>query len=445
VTAPAGSSDLSTSASSPTPAAGDGSVVEDRRTLRPTRADWPLWLVTAGLPVAFVLGFHGLAWPFVAVVLGLRLVGHSDTRVPWSAVPLALYLGWSLLSVSMISPDGLPMFSYRWLLFLGALVGLVWVVNIDEATLPTRRIVDWLAALWVASVAFGYLAQLLPDLQMPSPVSTLLGPVGRIDFVARISDWNLADNQEFGATAFARPAAPWAAANSWGAAVAILTPFFVRSWLVEGGRRRRRVGFVLLAAAAVPVLMSANRGLWVALVVGLAYFTARKALRGRFGALAVLFGALLLVGGLLVTTPAGDLVQDRVVGSTDSDAARSQLYVDAWEGAVASPLIGNGEPRATTYYESSPPVGTHGLLWYLLFVHGFVGVGLFLAWLATEVLCSGRVRTPLAWWAHLSLVLAVVEVPFYGLQPHVLLVGVIAGVAHREARRRPGAGLAGLS
>lgn len=434
MTTTAGSPDVTTGPPS-TGLDGGGPPVGYRRTLRPTRADWPLWLVTAGLPVAFAFGFHGLAWPFVAVVVALRLVRHTGTRVPWSAVPLVVFLGWSLLSASMISPDGLAMFSYRWLLFLGALAALVWVVNIDEAALPTRRIVDWLAALWVASVAFGYLAQVLPNLQMPSPMSTLLGPVGRIDFVARISDWNLADNQEFSATAFARPAAPWAAANSWGAAVAILTPFFVRSWLVEGGRRRRRAGLVLSAAAAVPVLMSANRGLWIALVVGLVYFTARKALRGRFGALAVLFGALLVVGGLLVVTPAGDLVQDRVVGSTDSDTARSQLYADAWEGALESPLIGNGEPRATTYYATSPPVGTHGLLWYLLFVHGFVGVGLFLSWLGIEVLRSGRARTSLAWWAHLSLVLAVVEVPFYGLQPHVVLLGVIAGIAHREARR----------
>lgn len=431
---------MTTTASSPDVSPGGpdpDAPIEDgyRRTLRPTRADWPLWLVTAGLPVSFAVGFHGLAWPFLAVVLGARLLGHRNTRVPWSAAPLVLFVGWALLSASMISPDGLPMFTYRWLLFLGTLVALLWIVNIDEEVLPSRRIVDLLAALWVASVAFGYLAQVLPELHMPSPVSTLLGPVGRIDFVARISDWNMADNQEFSATAFARPAAPWAAANSWGAAVAILTPFFIRSWLVEGGPRRRRAGLVLLVASTLPVVMSANRGLWISLVVGLTYFTARKALRGRFGALAVLVGAVVVVGTLLVATPAGDLVQDRVVGSEDSDTARSQLYVDAWEGALASPLVGNGEPRATTYYASSPPVGTHGLLWYLLFVHGFVGAALFLGWLVTEVLRSGRVHTAVAWWAHLSLALSVVVVPFYGLQPHVVLVGVIAGLAHREARR----------
>jgi hypothetical protein len=417
------------------PGGGDRTGAGHPRTLRPTRADWPLWIVTAGLPVSFAFGFHGLAWPFVAAVLTVRLLAHRGTRVPWTAVPLVVFVGWSLLSGSMISPDGLPIFAYRWLLFLGCLAALLWVVNIGEAALPTGRIVDWLAALWVVSVAFGYLAQVLPNLDMASPVSTLLGPVGRIDFIARISDWNLADNQEFSATAFARPAAPWAAANSWGAAVGILTPFFIRSWLVEGGRRRRRVGIALLVASTVPIVMSANRGLWIVLILGLGYFTARKALRGRFGALAVLFGAVLIVGSLLVATPARDLVQSRVVGSEDSDTARSQLYVDAWEGARESPLVGNGEPRATDYYESSPPVGTHGLLWYLLFVHGFVGLGLFLSWMAAEVLRSGRVRTAVAWWAHLSLVIAVVEVPFYGLQPHVVLVGVIAGIAHREARR----------
>ena len=104
-----------------------------------------------------------------------------------------------------------------------------------------------------------------------------------------------------------------------------------------------------------------------------------------------------LVGILLVVTPAGSLVQDRLGGSGDSNQARSELYTDAWKGAVDSPLVGNGVPRATNYYDNSPPVGTHGLLWYLMFIHGFVGLGLFLGWLGIETFLSGMVRTPYFW------------------------------------------------
>ncbi|CAN5618296.1 hypothetical protein BH10ACT1_BH10ACT1_35830 [soil metagenome] len=406
-----------------------------RRTLRPDRATWPLWAITAGMPLAFVVGVHGVVWPIVAFVLAGRVLLHRGTRFPWSTVPLVLFVCWIPLSFVMASPDALPIFTYRFSLFLGCLAAVIWVANISEETLPTQRIVDWLAALWICTIAFGYLAQVLPHLDMPSPFSTALGPIGRIDFLARISDWHLADNQDFLDRAFSRPAAPWAAANSWGAAVGILTPFFVRSWLIDVDSRRRRIGLALLAASIIPILTSANRGLWIGLIVGLVYYAARKAMRGRFGALAVLFGAIAMVGVLLVATPAGSLVQDRLGGSGDSNEARSELYVDAWKGAVASPLVGNGVPRETNYYKNSPPVGTHGLLWYLMFIHGFVGLGLFLGWLVIETFRSGMVRTPLGWWAHLSIVITVVEVPYYGLLPHVIVLGLAVGIAHRESRR----------
>ena len=389
------------------------------------------------MPLAFLVGLHGLVWPLVAFVLAARVLAHKRTTFPWSTVPLVLFVCWIPLSFSVLSPDALPIFTYRFSLFLGCLVAVIWVANVDEERVPTSRIVDWLAALWICTIAFGYLAQVLPNLDMPSPLTAALGPIGRIDFIARISDWHLADNQDFLDRSFSRPAAPWAAANSWGAAVGILTPFFIRSWLIDVDRRRRRIGLVLLAASIVPILTSANRGLWIGLVVGLVYFTARKALRGRFGALAVLFGAILTVGVLLVVTPAGSLVQDRIGGSDDSNEARSELYVDAWKGAVDSPLVGNGVPRETDYYENSPPVGTHGLLWYLMFIHGFVGLALFLGWLAIETFRSGQVRTPLGWWAHLSIVITVVEVPYYGLLPHIIVLGLAVGISHREGRVRP--------
>ncbi|QXC59134.1 O-antigen ligase family protein [Aquihabitans sp. G128] len=417
------------------PPAPPATPVAPRRTLRPTRATWPVWAITAGMPLAFLLGVHGIVWPIVAFALAGRVLFHRETRYPWSTIPLMIFVCWIPLSFSMTKPSSLPIFTYRFSLFLGCLAAAVWVANVSEERVPTQRIVDWLAALWICTIAFGYLAQVMPHLDMGSPFTTLMGPIGRINFLARISDWHLADNQDFLDHAFSRPAAPWAAANSWGAAVGILTPFFVRSWLIDVDRRRRKIGLVLLAASIIPILTSANRGLWIGLIVGLVYYAARKALRGRFGALAVLFGAIGVVGILLVATPAGSLVQSRLGGSGDSNEARSELYVDSWKGAVDSPLVGNGVPRETNYYKNSPPVGTHGLLWYLMFIHGFVGLALFLTWLGIETFRSGLVRTPLGWWAHLSIVITVVELPYYGLLPHIIVLGLAVGIAHRESRR----------
>lgn len=414
--------------------AAPASPAAPRRTLRPDRASWPLWLVTAGLPITYVLGFYGVAWNVLAIVLGARLLANRATHFPRSTIPLVLFVCWIPLSFSVLGPSNLPIFTYRWTLFIGALAAMVWVINVSEKVMPTRRIVDWLAWLWIFMIGLGWLAQVLPNLDATTPFQVVTGPLGRIEFFARISKIHLADVQPLLGRDIARPAAPFGATNSWGSAIGILTPFFVRSWIVDVDRKRRRTGLLLLAAAVLPILTSVNRGLWISLVVGLVYFAARKGLRGKFGPLVVLLAAMLTVGTLFVATPAGTIVTDRLSSADESNESRGELYKDAWRGAVDSPLVGNGVPRETDYYENSPPVGTHGLLWYLMFIHGFVGLALFLSWLVIEVFRSGRVRTSLAWWTHLSLVIALIEVPYYGLLPHVVLVGVAAGLAHREAR-----------
>lgn len=404
-----------------------------QRSYRPDRATWPIWGFTAGMPVAYFFGAHGLVFNLPAFVFGARIIADRTTRFPRTTIPLIAFCGWALLSFSQAQFSSVPIFSYRWTLFVGCLAALVWVVNVSEEAVPTRKLVDWLALLWVVMIGFGYLAQVLPDLAMPSPLTVLLGPAGDIDFVARITEWNLSDVQTLLGRDIARPAAPFPAANSWGAAVAILTPFFLRSWIVDARGRRRQTGYALLVAALVPIVLSINRGLWISLIIAAVYFVARKAMRGKFGPIVVLSVAVVAVGVVFVATPVGSVVTDRFDSATESNESRSQLYVDAWEGALDSPLVGNGVPRATNYFESSAPVGTHGLIWYLMFIHGFVGLALFLSWIAIEVFRSGRTRAPLAFWTHLSLVIAFVEMPYYGLLPHVVLIGLAAGIAHREA------------
>ena len=88
-----------------------------------------------------------------------------------------------------------------------------------------------------------------------------------------------------------------------------------------------------------------------------------------------------------------------------------------------------------------------------MYVHGFVGLGLFMTWLLVEVIRSGRVRRSSTWWTHLSLLMALVEVPFYGLLPQVVIFGVaVEGPAHHVVQQRqvlgdqplPGLGVAVL-
>lgn len=408
-----------------------------RRVLRPDRLTWPIWTFTAGVLVSYLFGVHGVVWVLPGLVFGIRLLRSPRVTIPFSAVPLILFLGWALLSLSVIPPSGYPLFFYRWLLFAGCLTSFLWLVNVSPARVSSARIVDLLAAMWICVVLLGYAAIVFKDLTVPSPFMRLLGPVGRVEFVASISQWRFAETQGFLGYALHRPAAPFGAANGWGAAMALLMPYFVRSWLIAADARRRARGVMLLFLAAYPIVVSVNRGLWMSLAVALIYFAARKALRGQFAPLMVLLTALAAVAVLLVVTPAGSLVSDRLSseGTERSNQTRANLYELAYDGARQAPLIGNGAPvRSPDLPESAPPVGSHGMLWYQMFVHGFVGSALFVTWMAVELLRSGAVRTPLGWWTHLSIVISLVMFPYYGLLPQVVLVGISVGLSHREER-----------
>lgn len=410
-------------------------VSRPKRTLRPDRATWPIWGFTAGLPLTFLFGIHGFVWCLPGVVFGLRILRNPKAAIPRSTFLLFLFLCWIPLGFSMLGVGNLPIFLYRWSLFAGCFTCIVWLVNSSEEAVPTERVVDWMALLWVALVAFGWIAQLLPTFTSKSPFSTLLGPAGNIDFIARISDWKLADYQELVDRQVARPAAPFGAANSWGSAVGILTPFFIRSWMIGTSRARRRVGVLLLIAAAVPIITSVNRGLWISLSLAFVYFTARTALRGRYVPTVVFGIAMVGVAIAFVATPMGTVVQDRLTSAGESNESRGHIYDDAWNGALDSPLAGNGAPRPTDYYKGSPPVGTHGLIWYLMFCHGFVGLALFVGWMFTELIRSGSPPTRTAWWSHLTIVICLVQIPYYGLLPHVVLLGLAVGIAHRDTDR----------
>lgn len=416
-----------------------GSAPEDRPEIVPAavtrRAAWPIWMITVGTIPAMLFGLHGLAWTLPALVFGSRIIRHRETRFPASSLPLIALVCWIPLSTSVIPPSGLPLFTYRWLLFVGCLTTFVWLANVSERVVPSERIVDWMAGLWITLVVLGYLATIFPDLIMASPLGIILGPIGNIEFVARITEWRFSETHKFMGYPVPRPAAPFGSANSWGSAMGLLTPYFVKSWLVGVSAQRRRRGIIIGLIGIYPILVSVNRGLWLSLIVGSVYFAARKALRGRFSALAVLMVGVVVVAVALVVTPAGTLVTDRLDNSEKSNDARSSLYEKAWQGAQDSPLVGNGAPvYADDLPEGTPPVGTHGLIWYLMFIHGFPALIFFLMWLAIEIFLSGRLRTPLSWWIHLSLIAAVVQMPYYGLLPHLVLVGISVGLAHREAR-----------
>src|SRR3546814_11821739 len=66
-----------------------------------------------------------------------------------------------------------------------------------------------------------------------------------------------------------------------------------------------------------------------------------------------------------------------------------------------------------------------------MFCHGFVGAGLFLGWLGGVVRRAIDLTTPQGMWLASVPLMAVVQLPIYGMLPQVVLLGAGAALVWR--------------
>jgi hypothetical protein len=268
--------------------------------------------------------------------------------------------------------------------------------------------------------------------------------------------------QDFLGYSSARPAAPYAFTNAWGANTTLYLPFFVVGWLRRGSGWHRPVGMVVLAASTVPIVYSLNRGMWIGILFAAALVTVQLALRGRFSALiAMIAGVALLSIGVLVT-PLGDKVVERLQ-HPHSNTRRADLASTTLKSALASPVVGFGSTRpvqgnfvSVAQGKSAdcpkcqvPPFGTHGQLYRLVFTTGYLGAGLYFCFFGIRLWRHARSRDPLVLAAWVGAATSVLFTLYYNVLPHALFV-VFAGLglawrlerqAAREARAVELAGL----
>ena len=190
---------------------------------------------------------------------------------------------------------------------------------------------------------------------------------------------------------------------------------------------------VMLALSTVPTAFSFNRGLWMSIAVLFVYWAARRAMSGDWTGAKVAVGLAVVVALLLAFSPLGDLVFTKIETATDSNESRATLYVDAWGGALESPLIGWGAP---TPQEGTPPIGTHGLVWWIMYNHGFVALALFVYWMVRTTWAALRTRRDVEVWSAVVLVIFLLQFGFYGLLPQLPIVGVAAGLVQRDRWER---------
>ncbi len=393
-------------------------------------------------PLWWALGLSSVICILAAVPMAAwLLVRGGGLRVPKGFGLWLAFLFWMLLSSTQLDDARRWVaFSYRGVLYLSMTVMFVYVYNLPRTAMPTRRIVFALALFWATVICFGFAALAAPSFRLTTPVSLLLPePLASSSYAQDLFSPKLAQVQTFIGYALARPAAPFTYTNEWGGSVGLLTPMalaaigLLRSYLARNAIR------LLLVASLVPVVISANRGLWVGLGVGLVYAAVRVALRGNARALVAIVGFLALVAALVLLTPLDRYVNDRLAHQ-HSNERRESLADQAVAGALERPLLGYGGPRESSVTPNAPDIGTHGQVYLVIFSHGVAGLAFFLGWWLLVLWRSRRAATGPPLWCHVMLVIGVLEFAYYDMMPTQLhLMMVVAALAWRDAEAQAAA------
>ena len=380
---------------------------------------WPLALLFIGFPLWWLLGFSGFIAMLLALPMAFQLWRRRPFVVPGGFGWWLLFLTWVALGVFTLwvdAPGAVPggglsrlmIFVYRMGWYITCTIVLLWLANSSRKTMTFARVCSLVGWLFVITVAGGVLGVLAPALELRSLLDVLLpAGISNNGFVKSTIHPEVADVQMVLGRPEARPKAPFAFANSWGANLAVTLPFFLVGWLRHGRRWQQITAVPVLLLAALPVVYSLNRALWVSLLVGVIFFVMLQVSRGRV--IALFTSVLLIAIGvlLLIASPLGTMISERLEHA-HSNNRRSQLLTQTVSSAAnGSPVIGFGSTRDVQGSFASiagastpdckacgvPPLGTQGHLWLVIFSQGLVGALFFLAFFIISFFRSWRCRT----------------------------------------------------
>ena len=392
--------------------------------------------------LAFVSGwFFGLAplvWPATGFVLLLTFLLRRHVEMPRGFGLWLLFLLWVPLSIVQVPDlDSSVVFAHRYLGLLAATAIFLFVFTVPRSRLPDRAVVDALALFWALVVLAGLLAVVLPEISYHTPAEALLpASIGGNPYVHGALHARFADIQTLLGFPLGRPSILFTATNAWGAMVALLVPFAFASLQSARSAAHRRALQVTLVLSVIPVVISLNRGTWIAIGAAGAYVAIRMALRADLRAVAA-FAAFVAVTALLVTqTPLYELVQGRI-DNPQSNESRQTLYEEALSQVERSPLYGWGGPSPSERNVDGPPVGTHSHILFLAYSHGIPALLLAFGWLGMTFVRSLRATGP-AFWAHVTLLVFFVVSPYYLLEAHLPVVMIAAALVWRHLSDPPG-------
>jgi hypothetical protein len=413
--------------------------------------EWPLQVLFLGLFAWWVLGVGGFIQALIAVPMLFALVLRGRSAMPRSFAVWLLFLFWMLVTVIQIDDFARAVsFTWRASIYIASGVIFLYVYNQPRRSLPTAKVVRVMAGFWMLTTLGGTIGMLLPTISFAS-VTELLLPrsISANQFVYDLVHASTASPRAFSFTALHRPKLPFAYTNQWGSMFAMTLPFCLAAIGVARSKPSRHLLWATLALSAVPLAASLDRGAWLSVAISMGYalfvltFTGGR--RHARTAVTLVFVGL-VAGTIVLVTPLWDVIQIRL-DKGYGDQSRQVLYQESIKAVELSPILGFGAPIPTTVTNTAGAdvalsVGTHGQGWTVVVSHGIPGAVLFIAWWV-GVFFKTRRRIPavegrdpmVRFWAHVVVLAALVQMPYYQLMPWGLPVMMVAAaIAMREAR-----------
>lgn len=394
--------------------------------------------VVALLPVFWALGLGYFTFAIAAVPMGLGLLLMTPIRVPRGMGLWLLFIGWMLVSALMLEPTVNRYLSFlvRASVYIASTIIFLYVYNIPQKYLPTGRILRVLGGIFVfTAIVGGYLGLILGEVRFNTPVSQIL-PRSMLQnsFVNSVVRPPFAQQQDFLGFPINRPAMPFSFTNDWAATLAPGT--FAAIAAAGRTQRFRRLMPVLALLSVVPMAVSANRALWITLILSVFYVAARRASSGQLVLAIRLVIVLVFAGALILVSPLGEIVGGRAT-SSHSIEARGDIYTDVLERVPESPILGYGAPLANPN-PNRPAIGTHGMFWTSLFSQGIPGVIFYVGfWLGMTVRTGRNVRNQEHLLLHLAVASSLPTLMFYDHIPAAMPIMMIcAAVILRDGRER---------
>jgi len=388
------------------------------------------------LPVFWVIGLGYFTFAIAGAAMGVGLLLMRPIRVPKGFGLWLLFIGWMLISALTLDQtvNRYLSFTVRAVIYLGATTTFLYIYNIPKRYLPTARVLGVLGGIFLfVAIVGGYVGLIVGEVRYNSPFSQALpASIRTNEFANNVFRPPFAQTQDFLGFPINRPAFPFSFTNDWAASLA---PLIFAAIAAAGHLQRgRRLVVPIALLAVVPMAISANRALWMTIVLAVIYVVARRASAGQLLLAVRVLLVTVFAAALILVSPLGEIVSARAT-SEHSVESRGDIYTDVLERVPDSPLLGFGAPLANPQ-PFRPAIGTHGAFWTSLFSQGIPGAIFYMGfWISMTVTTGRNVRNQEHLLLHLAIATSLPTAFFYDHLPAALPVMMICAALVLRDRR----------